>query len=510
MALVTVHHPRLPITRTIDQSVLDQWTAVGWVVEALPDNYEDHAPLQAVRTSAGITYRARFDNGEERQVDFDQRFALKTEAVQLAADAVAASSTVLDAATAAVDREMAGRNVVEGGIVVEDEIAFSVVDKDGKRTWIEADMEGHPTPHSVELMSPGLAPAVGDQLGFSDQNPDITGISFAVVDENGLRTEIEVGEDGRFTERVVTSLRDRMGVTDLGQPAQYRTPEGDVRRITSGPDIVCWGDSMTAGAGGGGRGYTVVLQELLGTGRAVQSRGVGGESSITITMRSGATPLQAIPVGGSIPADTSKVEITLRPIPGTDGRVPAPLKQGSANWANGTFAGVTGTITRTTAADGTTDVYWFNRAAAGSAVAVTRPTPFLSFDAEARRGDLAIIWIGQNGPSHARAKADVAAIVGHLNTLNKRFLVISRPTSTDVEDAEWHDLYGRRFVPIRKYLVEYGLADAGITPTAQDETDMAAGRVPTSLRVDSVHFNAAGYEILAKQLFNRLKELRWA
>ncbi|MCF6764128.1 hypothetical protein, partial [Pseudomonas fragi] len=69
--------------------------------------------------------------------------------------------------------------------------------------------------------------------------------------------------------------------------------------------------------------------------------------------------------------------------------------------------------------------------------------------------------------------------------------------------------FGRRFIPIRQYLVKYGLADAGITPTAQDNADMASGTVPTSLRFDGVHWLAPGYTILANIVFQRLKELEW-
>ena len=57
--------------------------------------------------------------------------------------------------------------------------------------------------------------------------------------------------------------------------------------------------------------------------------------------------------------------------------------------------------------------------------------------------------------------------------------------------------------------MENGLTVAGITPTEQDETDIAAGTVPTSLRSDGVHLNAAGYKALGTMLADKIVSLRY-
>ena len=111
-----------------------------------------------------------------------------------------------------------------------------------------------------------------------------------------------------------------------------------------------------------------------------------------------------------------------------------------------------------------------------------------------------------------RAIQDAKAIIQRMTALDKRFLVISKPggsSTSDVDDAMWFAEFGRRFIPIRQYMVKYGLADAGITPTAQDITDMANGTVPTSLRSDSVHWLGVDYTILANIIFQRLYEMEW-
>src|SRR5690606_8778503 len=72
--------------------------------------------------------------------------------------------------------------------------------------------------------------------------------------------------------------------------------------IVSGPDIVCWGDSMTAGAGGGGTSYPSVLESLIKTinpNANVRNSGVGGENSVTIAARQGGNPF-VIRVDGGV------------------------------------------------------------------------------------------------------------------------------------------------------------------------------------------------------------------
>jgi hypothetical protein len=171
---------------------------------------------------------------------------------------------------------------------------------------------------------------------------------------------------------------------------------------------------------------------------------------------------------------------------------------------------VPGTFSKTNV--DTTYTYFFTRSVAGAEIAANRPLPMYLEIGEQARGDITCIWIGQNGPSDTRSIQDAKAIIQHLSALSKRFIVISKPGGTsaqDADDALWFAEFGRRFIPIRQYMVKYGLADAGITPTSQDLIDMANGTVPSSLRADAVHWVAAGYTILGNLVFQRLIELEW-
>lgn len=338
--------------------------------------------------------------------------------------------------------------------------------------------------------------------------PSGGGIAFAIVDDAGRRSWLEVDVDGGPTLHAVQMMDDALQTQGYGSVTTgYKSTYSDASaKIVSGPDIVCWGDSMTAGAGGGGTTYPSVLASLLsgvGYTGSVRNSGVGGEG-VTITARSGATPFIVDVTGGSIPA-SGGVTITFRQINGSN---VAPLLQGDGNpdgGMTGPLKGVLGTITY----DSATTTYTFTRTTAGSAVTCDRPEAFRTDYSEARRGDIYIIWIGQNIPSNDRAIQDARAMVEHMTALSKRYIVVSKPTSTDTDDAAWHAEFGRRFLAIRKYMVEFGLQDAGITPTTQDNTDMANGVVPTSLRSDSVHWTAAGYTIMGQQVFNRIRELGW-
>lgn len=222
---------------------------------------------------------------------------------------------------------------------------------------------------------------------------------------------------------------------------------------------------------------------------------------MTICARQGGNPFRILVDNGVIPPDASAVRVTLLPI---NGEVVRPLLQGPSAWS-GYLGDVHGNLSRVTP----DDYYIFTRTTVGATVTLDRPAAFYLDIAKPRLVDIHIIWIGQNGPSNTRAISDAKAMIQNMKALNKRFLVISKPTSSDADDAAWFSEFGSRFVAARKYLIQYGLQDANITPTAQDLTDISNGVVPSSLRKDAVHWTPTGYSILANIILKRLKEMGW-
>ena len=94
----------------------------------------------------------------------------------------------------------------------------------------------------------------------------------------------------------------------------------------------------------------------------------------------------------------------------------------------------------------------------------------------------------------------------------ERYIVIGLTSLALVPDVEpinkaLAEEFGTHFLDIRTYLLENGLEDAGIAPTVQDRADLAAGEIPSSLRVDIVHGNEMFYRIIGEQVFLKLKEL---
>lgn len=387
--------------------------------------------------------------------------------------------------------------------------SFAVVDEDDKRTWIEADDAGKPTEYSASLMA--------ESVGL-EQNSS-TFLSVAIVDEDDTRTWLEADEAGKPTPYAAGKIIEAIDYNDAVTPSAVKsTYQTQSIKAVSGPDINCVGDSMTAGAGSNGNPYSKVLQDLLmasGSNAVVHNSGVGGETSPTITARMGGYSFQVRVTGGVIPATTTPVEITFDQINGQRVR---PLLQGNGGASGfiGDLAGVRGSITLVKPNGGNTwdeaNYYTFTRSVAGSEVIVNRPEPFVTDYAKARQGDIKIIWIGQNGPSTERAIQDAKAIIQSMQALDKRYIVISKPTATPADDAAFFAEFGDRFIAAKKYLVEFGLADAGITPTEQDITDMENYTIPLPLcnnTTDRLHWNAAGYSVLANLIFKKLNQLGW-
>lgn len=209
---------------------------------------------------------------------------------------------------------------------------------------------------------------------------------------------------------------------------------------------------------------------------------------------------------GVIPA-SGGVTVTLA---ADDGGVVAPLVQGSSSQINPcVVAGVTGTLGLSGG------VYTFTRTEPGAAVQVRRPAPLIPPNRN-RLGDILILWWGQNdGFTEANAPGIIArhkATLEAAPVIRRRYLIVGAPSGTDASqanaDALFIQAFGRRYVNIRKLLSSAASFDeAGLTPTSDDLTAIAAGSVPPSLRSDAIHFNAAGYRLTAQHINARLIEL---
>ena len=340
---------------------------------------------------------------------------------------------------------------------------------------------------------------------------DESGWSFALADAAG-KVGFGLKTDGTFWAKLAS---------DIGLPSGVSSAiiSSVLSMLLPSTTITWWGDSLTQGAGGGGTTVTSVLAAALG--RTVNNRGIGGQDSISIAIRSGSKPLTVTVSGNTIPAS---------------GAVAITAKNANILYSGGTYTGtvhvsiggVPGVISTDSSGNWT-----FTRDTAGSDVSVAAGvtatidagTSFIP-DPSVRRADTTIIWAGRNDSRANRAaitatRDTILAMIDYLSPLSKRVLVLgilntsSETTGTDAYNGivaankELAANLGDRFIDIRRYLIDFGLADAGLTATDQDLTDIANDVVPSQLRVDSIHLTGAGYTLVGNFVARNIRVRGW-
>lgn len=353
-------------------------------------------------------------------------------------------------------------------------IPFMVVDQLGRRSWLESGPDGHPTPESLAILSKDL----GTPRGIGDGS----GLSFVLTDPQGRMSELQIDQAGRFTGPF---------------PARVLAAATAAARSVSKPQlpVMCWGDSLTAG--GWPTAFTTV------TGLQTANMGIGGQTFEQIAARQGAVPAQLTFDGATIPATTTPIAVASSAAPYS-----ASNGLGSSS-GHGTVMGVPGTLTR----DNVANTHTFTRDSAGTATWCPPGTPWLPDEAEPARNRYSVFWVGRNSFKSRSAEAlanNLRAMVARLQGVAPTFLVLEIPpqvgeetgtdarTVLDAANAALKVAFPNEFVPVAQYLRGPALADAGITPTAQDTTDIGNGLTPTSLRSDNLHPNATGYATIGR------------
>lgn len=299
-------------------------------------------------------------------------------------------------------------------------------------------------------------------------------------------------------------------------------PPDPIGLIGDSSVIAAWGDSLTSGTGGGPGGYVSALQANLTDGRTTFNGGRGGETAQEIAIRQGGQSLTLSAVGGTIPI-SGPIGVTYSENIGWSSNV---------TWSSvGTLAGIPGTISR---AIGSTTLT-FTRTTNGTTATPATNLPWASTPGQQNRGFVQILWAGRNDLGDTttnslvlrnRVTAATQAMVNYLSDPAKPYLVLSvlnRTVESSAStgstliaynnvingNADLAAAHGAHYLDVRTYLVQNGLADAGITPTAADSTAMATNTLPPSLTSDGLHLNAAGYAVVEKIVEAKLKQLRY-
>lgn len=298
------------------------------------------------------------------------------------------------------------------------------------------------------------------------------------------------------------------------------------------PGIVCWGDSITAGVGGGGDTYPAVLNSLIQselntafrrlypakftTSQAyslpipVVNMGVAGESSLTVAGRSGAIPY-VLTEDVTIPAEAeSYVRLFFT---SETGEAVEPLVRGNRGLGSVTVAGVEGTLElRPTYGEEERYAYYFARTEEGEEVTASAGTPIETAAEQAYKDYLAVIQLGHNG-----GWSDPEDLIAQINAFiasqsdPERYIVLGLTFGDSEMLAETNTAlaaaYGDHFIDLWQYLREEGLADAGIEPTLEDTEVMAEGFLPDSFTDGANTFNSAGYKAVAGCIQEKIHEL---
>lgn len=291
--------------------------------------------------------------------------------------------------------------------------------------------------------------------------------------------------------------------------------------------VVCWGDSLTADSE---YCYPRQLQALLGDGYEVVNCGIGGENTLTIMARQGSAPMY---LAHDIQIFRSKDAKYRKFIGSSDvaaflslynGQKVTPLLQGE--WEEGATARVNPvTIDGKKFIISSEAHHWYEKgwkfeynyfieAQTNSEKTYTLPAGSLVTTQAMetlRRPEVNIIFMGQNG-----GYADAAELLRQIKLMKdygaaRRTIVISfhAPNEVMKSKADFERMeammqaeFGADYINLRRYMMEAGLKDAGLEPTAEDLEAISSGRVPPQLLTDGTHFTPAAYKLIAAKVYS--------
>lgn len=323
--------------------------------------------------------------------------------------------------------------------------------------------------------------------------------------------------------------------------------EADLQTLqTYLPGIVCWGDSLTAGSSGN-VSYPYTLQTYLDTylcdiydlhysienaeeyarldwdsykiSIPVVNMGAGKENNATILGRSGVVPY-VVKADFVIPGDTQPVAVTLA---SQDGRTVSPLTAGSAGVNPVTIAGVQGTLTRETDSQSWgPSTYYFTRLEAGAETPVAGGTEIEVACKTEYQDYIHVVWLGTYSEYTSAEKlvSDTKTLLQRQTGNPDRYLVIgpctvggswtsATSTTMDAIDSAMLQAFGNHYINVRKYLMEDGLRDAGISASRSDTYSIAQGKVPDTFRstAGGADLNGVAYKLVGKLVYERMERL---
>ena len=318
--------------------------------------------------------------------------------------------------------------------------------------------------------------------------------------------------------------------------------------------VVAIGDSLTVGTGSNNNkptsdtnsdtSYPTVLGKL--TGLEVINAGVGGEPSWMIETRQGGGNINVLPF--TIPSTKTATRVFLsggetnyyynanqKKWTYDDGNLSYNIGVDEKSRTNPCYIdGIEGTLSRELISSGNADpetgetvqtntyAYYFTRNQEGDKKVLISPKALITNLAKNYKNAIQIIWCGQNdAPLHDDSYVTqigcenrIQNMINHLS--HDKYIIMDLPSGNNTDSAErvitFTQKFGKHYLNIREYICKYGLIiannlGANITLSSQDKTDIANGKIPSCYRIDGVHGNYWYYQIVARAVYEKGKDL---
>ena len=320
---------------------------------------------------------------------------------------------------------------------------------------------------------------------FQDRN-DRSGNLLSITDlADALALAIE--SDGSLIVKGRNILKELDAIKSGAANNKWITPSGD---------IMTWGDSMSE------NNWQKFLRELM-PDRSIISGGVGGQKSGQIARRQGGVAPMVTIANNTIPASG-----------GVSVSVDVPFMF-NAQVVYGRLYGVNGTLSHVNS------VLTFTRSQPGVAVQIDEVTPFILDQSEGYDFRTTVFWAGNNDDKagfRPQIDGNVTRMVDFLKPQEKRFFVIGMAVADYSDRLKGTPYYSDTMALHQKWRERWPDNFIDITPLLQrhydpnnptDVQNLLDGCTPSSLRVDNIHLNDAGWRIVANHIHELLKQRGW-
>lgn len=282
--------------------------------------------------------------------------------------------------------------------------------------------------------------------------------------------------------------------------------------------ISCWGDSLTyshntsveSSTHQGNVTYPARLAQL--TGLETANIGMPGANSMDISGLQGGMPIYVRPF--TLKADKSSTQVTLIDANSESNYIGLLHWMPNNGWVNpvfnmGLYWEINSIPVQLVYSGGSMVARSVNTLE--SDVVFNRPVKITPVHDYAKK-QIQIFWIGTNDAPSTQDKAErLSRIIENVVRFygGNRYMVVGMTVKNyaNASNPILAQQFGNHYVDVKDYMINYGLADNGLTPTSQDSEDITNGTVPTALRSDSVHFNDYGYTAVANCIYQHGKML---